>query len=284
MYTKLFSSVIYSSIWSEDSDTCKVWVTLMALQDREGYVYASTPGLARICALPVATVEAALAKFMGPDPYSSDMKRVPERQGQRIEQIRGGWRLLNASHYRDLRDADERRSQNREAQQRSRVRRRGLSAPVSTGQHLSAPVSKRQHRSASVSPSEAEADPEADAESESKRERERKGRPRALEEVQAYWSEKELLGVPEAFFDYWNDHGWGKDWRARARNWSRKERELRPGARPMFVRAPEAPQRPEELCPTCGHVKHPLPADCAHGCKPCSHFRGPGPRPVPATG
>ena len=66
MYAKLFSSILTSSIWSEDAETCKLWITLLALADREGYVFGSVLGLARQAALPLEAVEAGLARFMNP--------------------------------------------------------------------------------------------------------------------------------------------------------------------------------------------------------------------------
>ena len=47
----------------------------------------------------------------------------------------------------------------------------------------------------------------------------------ALDEVKAYWQESGFINSdPEAFYDYYTDKGWGKSWKAKARNWERKER------------------------------------------------------------
>lgn len=136
MYAKLFSSLLSSSVWSEDSDTCKVWITLLALADREGYVFGSASGIARICALDVDKVTEALEKFLSPDKHSSDKTREPDRDGKRIEIVDGGWHLLNYAHYRDLADADVRRAQYRASKRKAR----GMSTNVRTGPHLSASV------------------------------------------------------------------------------------------------------------------------------------------------
>lgn len=152
MYAKLFSSLLSSSIWSEDSDTCKVWITLIALADREGYVFGSVAGIARICALPVEKIEEAMTKFISPDRHSADLNREPERDGSRIEAIDGGWRLINYEYYRDLVDADVRRAQYRQAQ---RKRRQKMLT-----------VNKRHHRSSSVIPSEAESSSSSESPSE----------------------------------------------------------------------------------------------------------------------
>jgi hypothetical protein len=60
---------------------------------------------------------------------------------------------------------------------------------------------------------------------------EREGRfaPPALTEVEAHWTGAGLAGDPERFFDYFASKGWRvgnapmKDWKAAARNWSRRE-------------------------------------------------------------
>lgn len=126
--------MLNSSIWSEDSDTCKVWITLLAMQDREGYVFGSPSGLARIAALPVESILVALKKFEEPDKYSADLGREPEREGRRIKAVPGGWLIFNGAFYRGLADAEERRASDAERQRTSRQKRkRGLSRSVTVG-------------------------------------------------------------------------------------------------------------------------------------------------------
>jgi hypothetical protein len=45
-YTKLFSSIVSSTLWREPAATKVVWITMLALADRHGEVEASIPGLA----------------------------------------------------------------------------------------------------------------------------------------------------------------------------------------------------------------------------------------------
>jgi hypothetical protein len=86
----------------------------------------------------------ALKKLSAPDPDS----RTKERQGRRIEEVDGGWRLLNYLKYRDIRDADERRIQTREAVRRHRAKK--------------ADVSNVSHGKPEKAQAEAEAEAEAD--------------------------------------------------------------------------------------------------------------------------
>lgn len=96
-WTKLHSKIVYSSIWSETPETCKVWITLLALADQNGFVAASRSGIARIALLDQEDVDAALATLEGPDADSSD-----GTTGERIEKVEGGWIVLNHANYRDM--------------------------------------------------------------------------------------------------------------------------------------------------------------------------------------
>lgn len=118
MYTKLFQTIVTSSLWSEDSKICKVWVTLLAMTDRNGEVLATIPGLARICALSIPEVEAAIQKFESEDAYS----RTPDDGGRRIQAIEGGWLILNYAKYRDMASREDLKRQNAERQRRFRER------------------------------------------------------------------------------------------------------------------------------------------------------------------
>lgn len=109
-FTKLFSSITESTIWCEDSDTRIVWVTMLAMADRKGRVWASIPGLANRARVPLEAAEKALGRFMSPDKYS----RTPDYDGRRIEPIDGGWQLLNYEKYRAMRDEEERKAYQRE--------------------------------------------------------------------------------------------------------------------------------------------------------------------------
>ena len=96
-FTKLFSSIVTSTIWEETNPTRIVWITMLAMADREGEVASSIPGLARTANVSLQDCETALRAFLGPDPYS----RTKDFEGRRIEVIDGGWKLLNHAKYRD---------------------------------------------------------------------------------------------------------------------------------------------------------------------------------------
>lgn len=82
-------------------------------------------------------------------------------------------------------------------------------------------------------------DPKSDPKSDPDRRKEKKGKKESaptLPEVVEYWRAQSLKGDPEAFFDHFESNGWRvsgrtpmKDWRAAARNWSRRQSEFSGG-------------------------------------------------------
>ena len=115
-YTKLFSSIIGSTIWSENNETRIVWITMLALVNQHGEVQCSIVGLAKFANVSIADTESAIKTLLAPDAYS----RTKDHEGRRIMAIEGGWFLLNHGKYRDAQSEDDRREQNRIAQARFR--------------------------------------------------------------------------------------------------------------------------------------------------------------------
>lgn len=101
-FTKLFSSITASTIWAARDQTRIVWITMLAMADQHGRVWASIPGLANIARVSIEACETALEELLAPDKYS----RTTEHEGRRIEPIDGGWRLLNHAKYRAIRDEE----------------------------------------------------------------------------------------------------------------------------------------------------------------------------------
>lgn len=99
MYVKLFSSILTSSIWSQDPNIRLVWITMLAMADAEGYVMAAPSGLARVANVPLKDCQDALEVFQEPD----DESFTRDHEGRRIERVEGGWLLLNYEKYREIR-------------------------------------------------------------------------------------------------------------------------------------------------------------------------------------
>jgi hypothetical protein len=102
-----------------------VWVTMMALADKDGIVWASVPGLAQQAKVGLQDCQNAIDLFLQPDSYS----RSKESEGRRIEEVDGGWRLLSYGKYRDMMSRSDRRDYWREKKKEARERERILSVP-----------------------------------------------------------------------------------------------------------------------------------------------------------
>jgi hypothetical protein len=100
-FTNVYRSMLTSSIWTTPHPRLHmircVWMTLMLMADRRGYVHSSVPGLAAQAVVSIEEAEEALELFRGPDKYS----RTKEYEGRRIVDVAGGWRLLNYEAHRD---------------------------------------------------------------------------------------------------------------------------------------------------------------------------------------
>lgn len=123
-YTKLFSSLLASSVWQEDLATKVMWVTMLAMRNERNVVEGSVVGLAHLAGVSVEQAEEAIRKFEAPDPHSSN----PANGGRKIERITGGWLLLNGEYYQKKMSLDERREYLRVKQREYRMRKKGGSA------------------------------------------------------------------------------------------------------------------------------------------------------------
>src|SRR5271157_1890945 len=119
-FTKLFNSIIGSTIWQENPATKVVWITMLTMRDKGGVVEASVPGLAKLSGVSIEEAEVALTKFLAPDPYSSS----PEHEGRRIERVEGGWRILNHYKYQEKMSKDDIRERDRIRQQQYREQKK----------------------------------------------------------------------------------------------------------------------------------------------------------------
>ncbi len=93
-----------------------VWITLLAMADKNGVAEGSVPGLATFARVPLKDCRRALEALQAPDPDS----RTAEHEGRRIEPVEGGWRLINYGKYRAKMGVEDRREYLRVKQAESR--------------------------------------------------------------------------------------------------------------------------------------------------------------------
>lgn len=114
MYVKLFSSIINSSVWTEDPATRIVWITMLLRADRDGFVQGVERSIQRDAAVTTEQCARALDILSTPDPTS----QTPDHDGRRIEKVQGGWLVLNYAKYRELRTQEQVREANKKRRQR----------------------------------------------------------------------------------------------------------------------------------------------------------------------
>ena len=131
-FTKLFNSITASTIWCEPAGTRLVWITMLAMADQEGKVYASMPGLAHLARVSETECQIALDTLLGPDRHS----RRKEHEGRRIAELpeSGGWQLLNYKHYRELKNKESVKESKREYMRRVRAKARPQNVTIQADQ------------------------------------------------------------------------------------------------------------------------------------------------------
>lgn len=160
-YTKLFASILDSTIWSEPPGTKLVWITMLAMADKNGEVMASIPGLAKRAGVTLEECQEALQKFLSPDKFS----RTPDDEGRRIEVIDGGWSLLNHAKYREMASKEDQKNAAAIRQRRFRAKQaRNTKVVIPDDSTVTTSNANVTHSDAAVTQDRDIADTEADSE------------------------------------------------------------------------------------------------------------------------
>ena len=121
-YSKLFGSIVTSSLWVEDNVVLRVWIAMLATCNAKGEVEGAVPGFASLCRITPDEMRRALDRLQAPDPDS----RSPAMEGRRLLAIPGGWQIVNYLDYRNrLQEKDGSRAR---AMRESRDRKKGRNA------------------------------------------------------------------------------------------------------------------------------------------------------------
>lgn len=138
MYAKLFTS-IYQGTLRGNAHGLLVFTNLLAHCDKHGEVDIHPRAIAEEVGLTVDQVRVAVRMLEQPDSES----RSPDLEGRRIvrldEHRDWGWRVVNFLKYRAIRDEDDRREQNRLAQERWRNKNK----PASAAGEIDKPIQKQ---------------------------------------------------------------------------------------------------------------------------------------------
>lgn len=129
MYNKLFTKILDSSIWLESHATVRVWITLLAAMDEDGFCqFASVGNLAHRAMVTPEECNAAVTVLTNADPNSSDT----DHDGRRVLRVDGGWVVLNAGKYNAMVTREKSKEANRLRVERHRKRKAG-NASVTPG-------------------------------------------------------------------------------------------------------------------------------------------------------
>lgn len=107
MYSPLFSKIVDSSLWREEDWVIKIFLTMIAKQDKDHVVRGSAFNIGEWAKKDEATALAALKVLAAPD-----TKRIEPQpfEGRRIERVEDGWLILRGAFYQDLmREVNRRR-------------------------------------------------------------------------------------------------------------------------------------------------------------------------------
>ncbi len=117
-YTKLFHKILHSSIWDKDDRTRLIWITLLAMRDKNGVIESTMNGISRASRIPVEDCRRAIEEFLKPDGDSL----TSQFEGRRLEVVEGGWRLLNHRKYVQMMGEEDRREYWREKKAEQRAK------------------------------------------------------------------------------------------------------------------------------------------------------------------
>ena len=141
MYVKLFAS-LYQGTLRGRSDEILVFTNLLAYADRHGIVDKHPRAIADETGLSIEKVSAAIQTLESPDSES----RSPEEEGRRIMRLDDhrawGWQVTNYEKYRAIRTEDERREQNRLAQEVWRNKQNKQNKPASADDNQDKPMQR----------------------------------------------------------------------------------------------------------------------------------------------
>jgi hypothetical protein len=114
-FALLWGKILDSSIWLESKEARLVWITMLAMKDSNGRVYAAPGALAHRARVEPEACREALQKFLQPDSESTSKVEG----GRRIREIEGGWQIINHEVYRFSTEAKRAFWREQKRQQRS---------------------------------------------------------------------------------------------------------------------------------------------------------------------
>jgi hypothetical protein len=121
-YNPIWSQITDSSLWEEPDYVVKIFITMLAKQDRDHVVRGSAFNISRWARKTEAETLEALKVLSSPDTRRLEPQPF---EGRRIERVADGWLILNGAHYQDLMMKANRREYKRDKQREYRKSGKG---------------------------------------------------------------------------------------------------------------------------------------------------------------
>lgn len=146
MYGKIFDSMYEGTLYG-NWEAIVTFQQMIVLCDADGIIDMTPQAIAARTSIPFEIIKKGIAVLEAPDQYS----RTPDQEGRRIELIDAhrpwGWHIVNHEKYKNLRDKEAVRDQNRIRQQRFRDRKVGSGSEVTQSNTKSRSVTQNNAQS-----------------------------------------------------------------------------------------------------------------------------------------
>jgi hypothetical protein len=122
-WAPLWSGIVDSSLWEEDGDVVKVFMTILATKDSDHICRLDAYRIGRKCNIDELKILDILKLLASPD---KRRKIKQEFEGRRIKAVEDGWMVLNGAKYRQMVQDEMRKRSWAKAQAAARQRKKGL--------------------------------------------------------------------------------------------------------------------------------------------------------------
>lgn len=130
-WAPIWSGIVDSSLWEEDGDVVKVFMTLLATKDSDHISRLDPYRIAKKCHIDELEVLEILKLLASPD---TRRKTPQEFEGRRIKAVEDGWLVLNGLKYRSMVQVEMKKNRDRKAQAAWRARQKLKKSPPLKGE------------------------------------------------------------------------------------------------------------------------------------------------------
>ncbi len=129
-WAPIWSPIVDSSLWEEDGDVVKVFISMIATKDSDHICRMDAYKIGKKCNFlcPDGSVDEIKVLDILKILASPDTRRKikQEYEGRRIKAVDDGWLVLNGEKYRKMVSEEMKKARNRRSQDAFRKRKKGL--------------------------------------------------------------------------------------------------------------------------------------------------------------